>query len=75
MNTIADGYYPLSRPLFIYINTEIAKQRANVREFIGYYIEHATKLVNRVGYFPLSNQQYEEAIDDFERATNQAPLD
>ncbi|MEO0534169.1 MAG: substrate-binding domain-containing protein [Cyanobacteria bacterium P01_A01_bin.123] len=75
MNTIADGSYPLSRSLFIYVNTDIVKQRADVREFIEYYIEHATEFVNRVGYFPLSNQQYKEAIDDFERATNQAPLD
>ena len=75
VSTIADGSYPLSRPLFIYVNTEIAQQRADVREFIEYYLENATDFVNRAGYFPLSDQHYREVLDMFKRATHQLPVE
>jgi len=36
--TIADGTYPLSRPLFIYVNTDKAKNNANLRKFVDFYM-------------------------------------
>ena len=36
--TIADGSYPLSRPLFIYVNTDKAKSNADLKEFVNFYL-------------------------------------
>jgi len=60
--TVKSGEYsPLSRPLFIYVNTESMK-RAEVRAFVVFYLENADKLVTEVGYTPLEASVYEEQL-------------
>ena len=57
--TINDGSYaPLSREIFIYVNTE-ALERVEVRAFLDFYMTNATDLVEEVGYVPLSPADYE----------------
>lgn len=36
--TIASGEYPMSRPLFIYVNTDQAAERPEVAAFVDYYL-------------------------------------
>ena len=49
---IADGSYsPLSRPLFIYVNTE-ALRRPEVQAFVQFYMEQGAELARDVGYVP-----------------------
>lgn len=36
--TIADGTYPLSRPLFVYVNTDKAKNNADLKKFVDFYL-------------------------------------
>jgi len=55
--TIASGAYPLSRPMFIYVNAE-ALRRPQVRRFVNYFIENAATLAPRVGYVPLPAEAY-----------------
>jgi phosphate transport system substrate-binding protein len=55
--TIASGDYPLSRPMFIYVNAE-ALRRPQVRRFVNYFIENAATLAPRVGYVPLPADAY-----------------
>lgn len=56
--TIEDGSYtPLSRPLFIYVNTESVK-RPEVIEFIRFYMEVGAKLTREVGYVPEAPSVY-----------------
>lgn len=55
--TIASGDYPLSRPMFIYVNAE-ALRRPQVRRFVNYFIENAATLSPRVGYVPLPAEAY-----------------
>ncbi len=55
--TIASGDYPLSRPMFIYVNAE-ALRRPQVRRFVTYFIENAATLAPRVGYVPLPAEAY-----------------
>jgi len=55
--TIASGDYPLSRPMFIYVNAE-ALRRPQVRRFVNYFIENAATLAPRVGYVPLPAEAY-----------------
>ncbi len=57
--TINDGSYaPLSREIFIYVNTE-ALEREEVRAFLDFYMTNAADLVEEVGYVPLSPADYE----------------
>ena len=50
--TIAEGSYsPLSRPLFIYVNTA-ALERPEVQAFVQFYMEQGAELTRAVGYVP-----------------------
>lgn len=55
--TIASGDYPLSRPLFVYVNAE-ALRRPQVRRFVNYFIANAATLAPRVGYVALPAEAY-----------------
>ncbi len=55
--TIANGTYPLARPLFIYVNAE-ALQRPQVQRFVQYYVANAGRLAGQVGYVALPETAY-----------------
>ena len=58
--TINNGTYsPLSRPMFIYVNTTALK-RVEVMEFLNFYLDNATTLVQEVGYVPLPEAMYQD---------------
>jgi phosphate transport system substrate-binding protein len=55
--TVRNGTYrPLSRPIFIYVNTA-ALSRPEVQQFIDYYVTKASPLVSEVGYVPLTDNE------------------
>ncbi|HYD86151.1 MAG TPA: PstS family phosphate ABC transporter substrate-binding protein [Vitreimonas sp.] len=56
--TIANGTYPLARPIFIYVNAE-ALQRPQVQRFAQYYVANAGRLAQQVGYVGLSESAYQ----------------
>lgn len=61
--TVMDGtYQPLSRPIFIYVNTR-SLERAEVKEFVEFYLKNAPKLVREVRYIPLPQRAYKLAIE------------
>lgn len=61
--TVMDGtYQPLSRPIFIYVNTR-SLERAEVKEFVEFYIKNAPRLVREVRYIPLPQKAYELAME------------
>jgi len=65
METVKDGTYtPLSRPIFIYINS-LAAKRPEIQEFVNFYLENAPKLVPDIGYVPLPDEQYVEERKSF----------
>ncbi len=47
------------------MNTE-ALERVEIREFLDFYMTHATELVEEVGYVPLPQKQYESNRELFE---------
>jgi phosphate transport system substrate-binding protein len=54
--TIADGSYPLSRPLFIYVSKKAAADKPEVAAFVDYYLSDAGLAnVSGAGYVPLSD--------------------
>jgi phosphate transport system substrate-binding protein len=63
--TVRDGSYtPLARPLYIYINAE-AVNRPEIKEFVDFYLNSETELVQEVGYVPLAETELAEAKDRF----------
>lgn len=53
LKTVADGsYQPLSRPIFIYIS-KAAADRAEIQDFIAFYVTKSEPLIQEVGYIPL----------------------
>ena len=61
VETITDGSYPLSRPLFIYVNTE-ALTRPEVAAFVRYYLENATTLAEDAQYVPAPQSALDESL-------------
>ena len=59
--SIASGRYPLSRPLYIYVNRKRVEGRAELREFVAFYLREAPRLVPRVGYTPFPERYYRVA--------------
>ncbi len=67
MSSINSGEYPLSRPLFIYVNKD-SLQKPQVFAFVKLYLENADKIIPEVGYTPLSKKDYQREIKILEDA-------
>lgn len=63
----AGEYQPLSRPLFIYINSSAAQKNPELQALIEYYLEQAPNIVQEVGYVPLPEEGYQLTKIHFER--------
>ena len=65
IEAVNDGSYaPLSRPLFIYVR-DTAAARAEVKEFIQFYLTDGADLTKEVGYVPLPAEAYKLALKHF----------
>ena len=63
MDAVVNGsYQPLSRPIFIYVNTK-SLSKPEVREFVDYYLTHGAKLAKEVKYVPLPAKSYQLGMD------------
>ena len=59
---VKDGSYaPLSRPIFIYVNTASLKKPI-VAKFVEFYLTSAPDIVGRVGYVALPDEAYEQCL-------------
>jgi phosphate transport system substrate-binding protein len=66
--TVQNGTYrPLSRPLFIYVNT--AKITPVVEKFVEFYLQNADELATDVGYVGMPDEAYELALERFRSRT------
>jgi phosphate transport system substrate-binding protein len=54
--TAESGKYLLSRPLYIYSDAAIMKAKPQVAGFISYYLTNVDKAIEKVGYFPASDE-------------------
>jgi len=65
LETVSSGTYrPLSRPLFIYVNSTSVKS-PEVVEFVNYYLDNAGDLSTDVGYIPLPKELYVKQKNSF----------
>lgn len=62
------GNYPLSRPLFIYVN-KASTERENVDNFVTTYLEHAEAVMPRVYFYQLPEDEYGKAQKRYEDRT------
>lgn len=57
--TVETGtYFPLSRPIFIYVN-ESALKKAEVKDFVNFYLDMSAAIVPQVKYVALPAKAYE----------------
>lgn len=57
--TIASGEYPVSRSLFIYVNTARAEQSPAVAEYVDFYLsDTGRESVSEVGYVELTDDEW-----------------
>jgi len=67
-NVLKGIYNPLSRPLFIYVSKASA-ERAEVQQFVEFYLANAAVLAQEVNYLPLPSKAYEMALERFQART------
>jgi phosphate transport system substrate-binding protein len=63
--TIADGSYPLSRPLFIYVSAASLESNPAVEAYVDFYLNDGVGAVEEVGYVALPDDQLEESRTAF----------
>ncbi len=61
--TIDSGLYPITRPLYIYVNKSSYTSNPVVKEFVRFFMEQASILTAEVGYVPLKAEEYEGNLD------------
>jgi phosphate transport system substrate-binding protein len=60
--TVADGTYPIARPLFIYVNLDRAERSAALRAFVDFYLsDTGLDSAPTVGYVELTHAQADES--------------
>jgi phosphate transport system substrate-binding protein len=74
--TISDGSYPLSRPLYIYVNAQAAEENAAVAPFVDFYLAGLNGYVEDTGYVPMPDDQVSATTTQWEdRTTGAAPAE
>lgn len=66
--TVADGSYPIARPLFLYTAETVLDAKPQVAEFIAYYLNNVNDVISQVGYFPAPDAELQEAADTIAEA-------
>lgn len=61
--TIASGEYPLSRPLFIYVNNASYNDKPEVAAYVDFYVGEGIDNVTEVGYVALDDAALQELRD------------
>jgi phosphate transport system substrate-binding protein len=67
-DTIADGSYPLARPLFIYVSKASIADNPAVQPFVDFYLGNLETYVEDTGYVPLPEDQASETTSAWEGA-------
>jgi phosphate transport system substrate-binding protein len=66
--TAESGEYKLSRPLFLYSDANIMKEKPQVASFIWFFLNNVNNEIGDVGYFPMSDAKLQEGIDAWKAA-------
>ncbi len=66
--TVDDGSYPISRPLFLYSDANILKEKPQVAAFIYFYLSNVNDNITDIGYFPAPAADLQASMDAFTSA-------
>ena len=58
---VDNNSYPLARPLFIYSDGSIMMEKAQVADYINFFLTFVNEEIESVGYFPASNEALNES--------------
>ncbi|MEM7129683.1 MAG: cytochrome c peroxidase [Chloroflexota bacterium] len=61
VETVSTDGYPLTRPLFLYADSETLRTKPQVSGFLNFYLSHVSEEVTQVGYFPAGGKVIDEA--------------
>ncbi len=65
--TVENGtYFPLSRPLFVYVSAKSA-EKPEIKEFTDFYLNNVGTLAVQVNYVPLPNKAYALTKDNIKK--------
>jgi phosphate transport system substrate-binding protein len=64
----ANSYAPLSRPLFIYPDVGKARERAELKAFVDFYLDNSQALSSEVGYVALPDDLLRAEKDEWSAA-------
>jgi phosphate transport system substrate-binding protein len=68
-SSVRDGsYQPLSRPLFLYVRSDRARE-PSVQAFLSFYLSEGATLVEQVGYVGLSKELAATVLKRYEAGT------
>lgn len=56
------SYTPLTRPLYVYVNTKALTEKKDLRQFLKDYVERLANWIHFTGYMPLENSQYQQNL-------------
>ena len=70
--TVDAGDYPLARPLFIYSDAQIMREKPQVAAFINFYLAFVNEEALDVGYFTASEAALQQAVQNWLQATGEA---
>lgn len=65
-DSVKDGSYPLSRPLFIYAKNKSVTDNAAFKEFMKFTLENSESASKDSGYVPLEKAAYDEDLKKLE---------
>ncbi len=63
--SVANGLYPLARPLFLYTSPTVMRDNPEVELFIGCYLNQLPQVVSDVGYLLPSRALFDQANQSF----------
>ena len=61
VDTVNAGKYPLSRPLFVYSDANVMKEKPQVAAFINYFLTNVDDVIGDVGYFVAPTDALDQA--------------
>jgi phosphate binding protein len=70
-DNVEGGSYALARPLFIYSDAKVIKEKPQVAAFINFYLSFVNEEIDEVGYFPASASALESAKQAWLSATKE----
>lgn len=68
VDSVNEGTYPISRPLFMYSDPGIIADKPQVAMFLAYYLNNVDDIIGDVGYFLAPDEALQEAADNIKAA-------